>query len=232
MSRLDPQLLVHEQQNAWMKRKFVEWQSTWHDYFQADLTLVEYERPTYPPKDICSDFDLIFNFAQAATVTREKCFAHFPNGAEMHRRFESYLSEPAPALAATEASQLLECLPALIKAAGPTAEAKLEIAAIFEEQDRLPEEIYNTDSIPTLFETSLFEPASVESMSATAAHLFLTEPLYASAGNYYELRDWVTAAMFDPKRDAVYALVYRLWQSRWQPRLGTDGIMLFNRSRC
>ncbi len=225
-------LLDNEEQNAWIKRKFVEWQSTWHDYFQADPTLAEYVRPKHLPKDIDCDYDLIFNFSQTVPATREKCFSLFPNGAEMHRRFESYLSEPAPDLNATEARQLVEQLSELIKAAGPTEEANLEISTIFEAQDPLPEEIHKTDSISILFETSFFDLVPIENMSAIAAHLFLTEPLYASAGNYYELRDWVTAAMFDPKQDKVYSLVYRLWQSQWQPALGTDGIMLFNRSLC
>ncbi|MEM9030172.1 MAG: hypothetical protein AAGC70_17550 [Pseudomonadota bacterium] len=222
-------MLNHEQQNTWINHKFVEWQTLWHDYFQADPTLVDYERPERLPRDINSDFDLIFCFAQTTSATREKCFALFPNSTEMQCRFESYLSEPAPTLSASEARQLVERLPVLVRAANPTREACLDIAAVFNAQDPLPEEIHSADSIATLFETSLLDLVPVENMPAKAARLFLAEPLYASAGNYYELRDWVTGAMIDPRQDAVYELVYQLWRSQWQPRLGADGIMLFNR---
>jgi hypothetical protein len=67
-----------------------------------------------------------------------------------------------------------------------------------------------------------------EDLPSVAARLFVSEPLYAAAGNYYELRDWITGAMLDARRDEIYGMIYRLWQGGWQP-LVSDQVILLRR---
>lgn len=220
----------HSRQSDWIKQKFREWQAEWHDVFDKDAILRatgEFERPDPLPNDVQSDYRLIFGLSRAGPETRQSCFALFPNGAEMQRRFESYLTGPATPLTEAAARDLVLEIAQHVVKANPNEEvdwAKIEVVHSNTPGGR--ELLARTDDVSYLFERNLLNPLSETELSAIAAEFFLTEPLYASAGNYYQLRDWITAAMFDASRDKVYELTYRLWRAGWRLRLAENGVIL------
>lgn len=87
----------------------------------------------------------------------------------------------------------------------------------------------STDDITVLLERSLLEPHPDEDVVRVAARIFLTEPLYASAGNYYQMYNWVTAAMSGRAADELHTLLYELWCGGWQVRLDDEGVVLAQR---
>ncbi len=217
-------------QNDWINQMFGAWQAVWHDLFDHDTALQaagEFERPDPLPEYPNSDYRLVLGFCHALPETRRACFALFPNDAEMHRRFESHLAGRPPAITEIAARELLADVARHMPAANPNAAvgwANIEIV------DRdTPEgfaRLAQTDGIATLFERNLLKPVPEDELPAVAAKLFLKEPLYASAGNYYELGNWVTASMFDPARDQIHGLIYRLWNGGWQIMLAEKGVIL------
>lgn len=226
---VDPETL-RGQQSDWIKQKFVEWQAAWHDAFDKDAALRaagEFERPDPLPGEVQTDYRLIFGIARAQPETRQACFALFPNGAEMLRRFESYLAGPSTSLTEGAARDLVAEIARHIDKADPNEQvdwSKIEI--VDTNAPHAQEVLARTEAISILFERNLLNPVPEKELPAIAAQLFLTEPVYSSAGNCYELRDWVTAAMFDARRDKIYELTYRLWHAGWRLHLAENGVVL------
>ncbi|MBN9081779.1 MAG: hypothetical protein BGP04_10440 [Rhizobiales bacterium 62-17] len=223
---VDPATL-REQQNDWIKQKFKDWQVDWHDAFDGDPSLAKFERPDPLPDEIQSDHRLIFGLSRAKAETWRRCFALFPNGSEMQRRFETYLTSATPSLSESEARDLVAEIARHIDRANPNEQVNwARINVVDRNAPDARQALARADRVSILFDRNLLQPVPAKELPAVAAQLFLTEPLYASAGNYYELRDWVTAAMFDADRDKVYELVYRLWRAGWQPLVAEDGVVL------
>ncbi len=56
-----------------------------------------------------------------------------------------------------------------------------------------------------------------------AAQLFLKESLFATAGNFYELCDWVTGPLMPAERADACAALYQMWAAGWQVLAGPNG---------
>ncbi|MGL5011226.1 MAG: hypothetical protein ACRC6I_15210, partial [Paracoccaceae bacterium] len=95
-SQPEPQLPVdRDAQNAWIDARLMEWQVLWHDLFDADRNLMamdEFDRPAPLPAQLDTDYRLMFGLARTTPETQEKCFALFPAGKEMQRRYAHVLS--------------------------------------------------------------------------------------------------------------------------------------------
>ncbi len=212
--------------NEAIKARIREWQIAWHDLFDADQTLIaagEFERPDPLPDREDIDFRLIFGLSQAEAATREACFALFPNGAQMAERFSQHLGSVLLPLPEEEAragvAQIAELLPTM----GPHEEVNFStITVVDRDTPEGMEALRNTDNLTYTLENTLVDPFSFPNVEAVAAHHLLTEPLYAAAGNYYHLHDWVTGAMFDPRWDELQIILYRLWHGGWQVCLDAD----------
>lgn len=184
------------------------------------------------PEDLCADVRLTFGFSQASVETRARCFALLPEGAEMHRRFEHYMSGARETLDEPAARDLLVELGRAAEACEPNEVVNWgEVVVMDLSEFQASDTWRKTSNIGWLFERSLFDPLSDEMLPRVAAELFLGEPLYASCGNQFELRDWVTGAMFRPELDRVRTLCFRLWDGGWQPLLFGDGVMLVRDDR-
>jgi hypothetical protein len=222
--------LLREQQNDWIKKRHREWQVAWHDAFDADLVLQasgELDRPDPLPNRVGMDYRLIFEFSHATPETRSMCFSLFPSGSEMHRRFENFLTNTAPMISETEARGLVGELAKYVDAADPDEQVNWTEIILMDRRDPAAQELLSRSGpVSELFTENLLAPTPKEDLPAEAARIFLTEPLYASCGNFYELRDWVTGAMFDPRQDKVFEYVFRLWNGGWQPLLSSTGVIL------
>ncbi|MGI2030942.1 hypothetical protein ACRQ1B_00985 [Rhizobium panacihumi] len=221
---------MRERQNEWIKERYKEWQFAWHDIFDQDRTLQakgDFERPDPLPDDIDSDYRLIFGLFHAEQETRRRCFAMLANGEEMHRRFDAFVTGTRQQLSEQEARQLVSDLGKAVDAASPDEQVDWSRVTIVNRDDAdALDNLSECDRIEVLFSENLLEPTPEKELSALAAQLFLTEPLYAAAGNFYELRDWVTGIGFDPRRDRAFELIYKVWDGGWQPLVSEDGVIL------
>ncbi len=212
--------------NQAIKTHIHDWRIAWHDLFDADQTLIaagEFERPDPLPDREDLDFRLIFGLRQAEPATREACFALFPNGAEMAARFDQFLSTPLQALSEEKARAGVAEIAELLPAMGPHEEVNFsKITIVDRDTPEGLDVLQKTDNLTYTLEHTTVDPYASTDIAAVAARLFLTEPLYAAAGNYYQLRDWVTGAMFDPRWDALQAILFRLWRGGWQVALDAD----------
>ncbi|MEX3015559.1 hypothetical protein [Gymnodinialimonas hymeniacidonis] len=190
------------------------WQIRWHDLFDADQSLIaagEFERPAPLPEREDLDFRLIFGLRQAELATREACFAPFPNGEEMAARFDQFLTSPLELLSEQEARAGVAEIAQMLPAMDPHEEVNFaKITVIDCDTQEGMDALRKTDNLTYTLENTPVHPYGSQNSTAVAARVFLTEPLYASAGNYYHLRDWVTGAMFDPRWDALQGILYRL----------------------
>lgn len=220
-------------QNEWIKSKLKEWQVQWHDYFDLDRTLMadsEFERPLPMPDEIQTDFRLIFGLSKALPQTREKCFDLFPEGKEMFRRFESYLSTPYVPLSESDARSGLAKVSELIREIGPNEPVNFSNVRIVDrDSEEGLSEIQYADDVTVLLEGSLLDCWPVEELPKKSARFFLTEPLYAAAGNFYHVVEWVTAGMEKGLNDELQTELYHLWHGGWQVLLGEEGVILAHR---
>lgn len=227
--------MKRELQNDWISSAFLKWQKQWHDYFDTDHDLIasgEFDRPIQLPANIDCDFRLIFGLSHANRQTREKCFAIFPEGKEMQRRFESFLqSKPVTISEVDVRARLLRIVDLIqmtdLKKDGDFSGVKI----VNRDADEGLEELGRAENINILLDHSTSPVQTIDDLSKVAAHLFLTEPLYAAAGNHYHVRDWVTAAMKGGAMDALHLELYKLWSGGWQVFLSEDGLVLAHRAQ-
>lgn len=229
----DPLPTDRDLQNQWIMERLHEWQLAWHDLFDPDPLLIaagEFGRPDPLPKDTDSDYRLIFGLSRATPQTRAACFALFPSGDKIDSRFDSFLTTRPVQMPEPEARTHLAHLLDLIDRIGPNEEVDLTTVNVVDRDtpDGLAALNY-ADDITVLLEGSLLEPKAPADLPVTAARLFLSEPLYASAGNYYQLRDWVCSAMTGGPIDEVQSLRYQMWDGGWQVMFNEDGVILARR---
>lgn len=210
------------------------WQIQWHDLFDEDQTLIEageFERPAPIPERHDLDFRLIFGLLRAEPATREACFALFPKGAEMAARFERWRDTPPAPLSEAEARDGIETLSRIIPPLGPHKDVNFgQITVIDRDTPEGMEALCRTDNLTYVLENTSVDPYNSKDTEARAALIFLAEPLYAACGNYNHLRDWVTAAMYEPGWDAVQDVLFHLWAGGWQVALDeSDAIVLAHR---
>lgn len=217
-------------QNDWIKQKMRAWQSDWHEVFDQDPVLCateEFERPDPLPENIQSDYRLIFGLSKATRKSRQSCFALFPEGAEMQRRFETFLAGNPTTLTQAEVRALASEIAQHAIKSNPDGDVDWDTIDFLDHNTKGAQELLSrTDDISYLFERNLLNPVAETELPSVAAELFLTEPLYASAGNNYQLRDWITAAMFDTNLDKIYEMTYRLWRAGWRLRVAREGVIL------
>lgn len=218
-----------DDQSAWIKNSMREWQLRWHDLFDADRDLIaagEFDRPDPIPHEIDSDFRLIFGLSRASQNTRKACFELFPSGTKMHERFHKFLSSKPLALKEDEARARLTEVIALIEAIGPNEDVDLSNVMVVDRDTAEGLDILsNTDDVTVLLEGSTLAADPAEDIEKVAAKLFLTEPLYAAAGNYYQVSDWVSAAMTAGAKDKLHCELCELWAGGWQVALSSDGLI-------
>ncbi len=210
-----------------------DWQRRWHDVYDIDHDLVaagDFDRPDPLPDDPNRDYRLIFGLSRATLATRHACFEIFPSGPKMHDRFQDFLSKEPCALNESEARTRLQKVTALMDGLGLAENVNLSQVSIVDRDTKEGLELLNaTDDITVLLEKSALIPYPVEDLEKVAARLFLTEPLYAAAGNFYHVSNWVTAAMTGGTTDTLHSELYELWAGGWQVALGTDGLILASR---
>ncbi|HHC29145.1 MAG TPA: hypothetical protein ENK80_01055 [Rhodobacterales bacterium] len=220
-------------QNECINKNIQTWQAKWHDLYDIDSNLIadgEFERPDPLPDDIHSDFRLIFGLSRAAQETRQKCFELFPAGSEMHRRFHEFLSSKPTALSELEARARLIKIVALIELIGPNEDVDFsKVTVVDRETEQGLGKLTDTDDITVLLEGSLLAPIPKEELTMVTAQLFLTGPLYATAGNFYHLSNWVTAAMKGGLIDDLHSELYELWVGGWQVAVSPNGLILASR---
>ncbi|ALM85993.1 hypothetical protein [Bordetella sp. N] len=222
---------LHSQRNRWLTQQLGTWQTEWHGIFDEDSALrddEEYARPDKLPEDVDTDHRLIFGLVQATPQTWRNCFALFPRGKEMLARFSSFMNEDIR-LSEAQARALLQELGAHIDNAGLNLHEPVDWTDVTLVDRHAPDgsqALSRAGRIAELFEDDLFTENTLEELPALAARLFLTEPLYAAAGNFYELRDWVTGPLLNPRLDAICRTTYQLWRGGWQPFLADRGVIL------
>lgn len=220
-------------QNAWIKKTMRDWQLRWHDLFDVDRDLIaagDFDRPSPLPCEIYRDYRLIFGLSRASPKTRQACFDVFPLGTKMHDRFQDFLSSKPLALKEAEARARLAGVIALIEAIGPNEDVDLSNVTVVDRDTDEGVDILNvSDDVTVLLEKNALSPHPVEDLKMVAAQLFLTEPLYAAAGNFYQVANWVTAAMTGGATDKLHSELYQIWMGGWQVAVGSDGLILASR---
>jgi hypothetical protein len=202
---------MDEDYNTRFKAQMSEWQHIWHDWFDADVELArlgEFERPDPIPERQDTDFRLICGLSQALPETRRLCFEIFEKIDVVDAR--SIVDQMGEAYAALEISE---------------EEIDWTTVEIFPERtDPAREKLNNADNFSYLLE-AFHETADFRSGVAST---FLTEPLYMSAGNWYQPGDWIKAVLSDPRIDRCRALDYQLWRGGWRLDIG-ETLMLMPR---
>lgn len=171
----------------------------WHNHFDLDSDLIaagDFGRPTPLSAEISVDTRLIFGLSRATAQTRQKCFEPLPEGQEMWRRFEDFLSSDLVQMTETDAHAGLAKVSKWIEEIGPNETVSFSTVRILDrDTDKGLSELANTDDLTVLLERAPSDPDLAAELPKTAANRLLTEPMYATAGNYYPLRNWVTSAM-------------------------------------
>lgn len=211
-------------QNARIREMHRDWQLAWHDLFDADPVLAdreEFVRPSSPPNHICEDWRLVFGLSRAAPPTRADCLHLMPHGAEMAWRLEQYLTTPTAPMTLDEAKSRIGRVKEAVQ------QVVLVAPLVWEDPHVIgvdaPFELTACSGIEDLFAGNLLAPLAADDVPLLAAQLFLKEPLYATAGNYYELCDWVTGPLMPAERAAACAALYQMWAAGWQVLAGPNG---------
>lgn len=213
-----------------------EWQLAWHDAFDRDETLIalgEFARPHPIPTDLDGDYRLICGISQASKATRDVCFGIFPQGAEMAKRFDQYLTSTPQQMEEAEARKRLKTVLQIIQELGTDDPTDLtQVRIVDRDTDEGLSALRMADDISVLTESSgpLGKVDPAKNIAEGAASSFLSEPLYMSCGNYRYLREWVTAAIFGGEEEALDAELYTLWHGGWQVFLDDEGIILAKRA--
>lgn len=216
-----------ETAGRWTKDRMRKWQAAWHDLYDADPALAatgEFARPEPLPDDPMCDIRLCHGFARATVETRAACFALFPSGAEMHRRFELFRARPRVPLSEVQARDLVQELARASDRADPSEPLDWPAITVVADREEAEAMVYASDSVRDIYDSAphLTPQAVLES----ATSIFLSEPLYVAAGNVYEPGDWITAALLGPERDRVFALLDDLAAGGWWVRLTESGVAL------
>lgn len=219
-------------QNDWITAQLRIWQTAWHDLYGRDPNLagnLEFPRPA-PLEDMGCDVRLHFGFLEASAATRARCLGLFPAGAEMARRIEAYLSERIEPASEAEARAQLDRIVVLLRKASPTVSHSLNLVSGLRVIDIRSSAAWMALTSTGPFDSLIAWPPMLAetplALQALAAWLFLSNPLYDSAGNHYGLCSWVTAAMAPAEVDPVFSALYRLWRSGWQVFVTKDEVVL------
>jgi hypothetical protein len=212
------------------RRLHAEWQGAWHDLFDQDaqfVATVENARPNPLPESIDCDFRLIFGLSQVSAATRASCFALFPSGPIMAERLEAYLGKKAAPISESEARLRLDELLELACEIAPKAVSELEgLPVICGDRASLIERLNASDDLSWLFEDNHSSLSAEAEAMALAVERFLSEPLYATAGNFHQLREWVTSALRGGATEDFQRQVFELFAGGWQVALGEDAVLL------
>lgn len=228
-----PASLEWRERNEWINARTTQIQEAWHDLFDADTSdyAEENPRPDPLPRDSDDDLRLMFGLPDIDASTRAACFALLPAGAEMCRRFEEHVSSPATSMSPAEVRSLIGELARDVGRVVPDAEVDWDRVRLAAEADPgIRSMMMSTDDVPYLLEDLPETSQRGGDPASRAAYFFLTEALYNAAGNHYQLRDWVCAAMLDEDLDRIYEIIYRLWRAGWQVFCGEDGVVVVDRS--
>jgi len=222
--------MTRDEQNDFIKSKFKDWQIEWHKLFDQDETLAgtEYETGAFPmAKDIDRDFRLIFGISAVAPETRQACFRLFPMGAEMCRRFEDFLSRKSEPITEEAARDIAKQISENVEKAKPTESVKWANIQVLNREAPGADEIFSkTGRVSYVFDRNGLEPIPDGELMSLAARLFLTEPFYMCAGNYYEPGDWIKGVLLNKGQDFIFERVYALWRGGWFFAIGEDVVVL------
>lgn len=217
-------------QNNWIRDTQSNWQRNWHNLFDQDDNLsrsTEFLRPDPIPHEIASDFRLIFGLTQATASTQEKCFSLLPKGDELFHRFRCSQSNEATLLSEDEAVRKIKSISQLLTSLGHNLEFTFSSGTRLRGQ--IPQNklaFGSSDHISILFEDIVYSTKSLSQLEGFASRLFLTEPLYAAAGNHYELLDWVTGALIGGSYDKIQHELFALWSGGWIVSIGENVLLL------
>jgi hypothetical protein len=207
-----------------------KWQAAWHDLLDADLELAgtdEGNRPDVLPNDLASDYRLIFGLAHASTDTQKQAFALFPAGDLMFKRVKTYLDQPNTEMQEEEARSRIETIRKALLELVPDKEPDLlYLDVVAGTRSVLNEQLNLSDDLAWLLEDFPSPLNPKNEALVFASEIFVTEPLYAMAGNRYELQRWVTSVMRKGPTEPIYRELYELCVGGWQAALGEDALLL------
>lgn len=217
-------------QNLIIKAQMREWQLAWHKLFDQDLgqaTADNAAKDDEIPNELDRDNRLIHGFCEVSVATRAACFALLPRGAEVAERFEQFYNSRNSAISQEDAVALVETMRGHIKECTVNYESNWAHIEVLEHDDKAGQDALGLEySVYDIFERLGFDPYPEDTLTEMAASFFLTEPLYAAAGNWYEPGQWIDAVYREPAQDACLRLVYELWLGKWNVLLGTKGVAL------
>lgn len=221
---------TRQRQNNYIKAQHRTWQLAWHDLFNQDPGQASADnaaKDSQIPDDPNCDYRLIFGFCEITKGTRAACLSLLPHGDELTKRFEQFYNTQNTPIPPAKAMDLAGKLTETINNCHINFEADWNNIIIAEMNDKTALDALEIEhDLHELFEGSLLEPHPEEKLEMLAADLFLTEPFYAAAGNYYQAGRWITGLYHEPARDKCLAIVYALWLGGWDLSLGRKGIAL------
>lgn len=223
-----PETLGRQEQNEWINARMWQIQLRWHDLFDADPG--EYAsqtpRPDPLPTHVDDDHRLMFGLRGIAPDTRRACYAMLPEGAEMCRRFDLFVTSPRIDLPQPDVRALTTQLAELVASVGPDARVRWDQVRFASASDAgIEHTMRTTGGVTELLD--LRRPSHRGGDPASrAAYYFLADAHYHAAGNRYELHDWVCGAMLGRDLDQMFEILYRLWRSDWQVFCSEDGLLL------
>jgi hypothetical protein len=150
-----------------------------------------------------------------------------PHGDELAKRFEQFYNTQNTPIPPTDATDLAQKLADTIKDCNVNFEADWSNIVIAEiSNETIIDALEIEHDLDELFEGSLLDPHPEDKLEMLAADLFLTEPFYAAAGNYYQPGRWLTGHYHEPAQDQCFGIVYTLWLGGWDLSIGSKGIAL------
>ncbi|WP_445658690.1 hypothetical protein [Achromobacter sp. NCFB-sbj8-Ac1-l] len=217
------------------------WQRHWHHILDAcddhpDEVAGDKGVPD-PLPDLDQDFRLLFNFWSAdwpsGAEARKRAFSILPRGDQMLARIEEYLSTPAKAIDAEQATMRLRQGVDLTRRAGfeaPDPDGPVRVLAspavsLRDAYCRAESPFVELrDGMDTMAENETGEVGA-------AAYHFLSEPLYRLATTY-DVSSWIAwplCSRLTAPADDPTAAAMRLWRGGWSAGWDDEGLFLYDR---
>ena len=226
---------LRQQQNDQISAQMGEWQLAWHELFDKDpgqATADNAAKGECIPDELDFDYRIIHGFCEVTSDTRAACFALLPRGADLSERFEQFFVSRNASISEAAAKALALKLCGLLQKLPINFQSDWSNLVIANRGDDALEALVLDYTVYDLFQGSMIKPHDKDKLSEIAADLFLTEPLFAAAGNWYQPGQWITSVYLEPEKDACLAIIYELWLGDWDFLIGSKGVALINESEA
>lgn len=217
------------------------WQRHWHQildsYDDHPDEVADDKGVPDPLPDLDHDFRLLFNFWSAdwpsGADARKRAFAILPRGDQLLARIEDYLSTPAQAIDADQATTILRQGVDITRRAGfDTPDPAGPVRILARPAVSLNDAYSRAESPFVDVRDAMDDMAENEAGEAgAAAYYFLSEPLYRLATTY-DVSSWIVwplcSRLTAPADDPTVAAM-RLWLGGWSSGWDEEGLFLFDR---